>query len=499
MFPEYATAKEHFDEGRFSRAITDYQRIFEIIHGFNSAQCNQMLLEVSIQLANSYLLNGNADKANKLLKSASEVTTITDHELLVLELFRSKAFQWKGKFSESLERAQVATNILEQLEDADLRHFTDAYGQLGLAHLLHNDVEEAEGFFQMSARWAQTPTQKLRSIANYGSVQWYRAAHAEKPFSIWAHQLQMIRITPQEFFQQFIQAADAAKLRDVPGQIVKTEIAKAAHVVAKKPWIQDEQTLKMVQFALEVWQDGVNEFTSSHLSSAGGSPSAAATAAAMCGPIGKTDDRTKMTMTGLIGDDVRTVPSSQKASVDSKPDTPVVPLETFLQQNADAALAYAHLLTNIAEAQEILSQSSEASHTLSSALKAVAHITHSPQSQPIIGRILKWIAYHHARASQNVSAEGLCRSALDKLSTSASSSPTNPPSHQAAFAQHDLRYQFEGAIARGLYAQVLGNWERREVQGLQLQKEVLQSQLPPLLHPTLPNMPLLPPQFVYLV
>lgn len=512
MFPEYAQAKKNFDEGQFQRAVPDYQRIFEVVQSLNTPQCNPMLLEVTNQLVHSYLYQGQAAKALGVLQTASQLASVTSKEHVVLHLLKSKTHMWSGNFAQSLQSAQKATNTLEALDqEGDIKLFADVYGQLGISHLLLGDIDDAEGYLQMAARWAQTPLQQLRSATNYGSAQLFRAA-SEASFSLWQRHLRMIEATPSAFFQEFISSStakvDAKKIAELNTNISSTvTVVQQQQASATSPasTVQDlaPEAKKLIQFALDIWQESVQELVHAHSGAANANAStAAAAAAAMCGPMSTSSaSSTTIGMTGLVGDDVRTVPSSSSTSstgeATTTPPTAQVTLDEALRQDVELALAYGHLLTNIAEAQDALNpQSSDASHTLSTALTVLTPLSHLPVTQPVLARALKWVAFHHSRASQNVSAEGLYRSALDKLTATTGATTTTGHNSMIAFAQYDARCQYETVAARGLYAQVLQHWERREAQGASLQQEVLTQQLPRVVV-TDTRRPLIPSQLVY--
>lgn len=68
-----------------------------------------------------------------------------------------------------------------------------------------------------------------------------------------------------------------------------------------------------------------------------------------------------------------------------------------------------------------------------------------------LGRALSLHALLHHRTGRAVMAEGLYRSAIDKLS------------HRSV--AHDQRFQYELAVAEGLYGLLLHKWDRREKEG----------------------------------
>lgn len=128
-------------------------------------------------------------------------------------------------------------------------------------------------------------------------------------------------------------------------------------------------------------------------------------------------------------------------------------------------MAYAHLLTNIAEGLEFINGSSaESANYLSSALKAVSGHESDIRTCAVTGRILRLIASENAKMGQAVTAEGLYRSAIDKYSS--------------PYALFDPRSQYELALTKGLYSQILCTWDRREQQGQVLKESSLQELKP---------------------
>lgn len=80
------------------------------------------------------------------------------------------------------------------------------------------------------------------------------------------------------------------------------------------------------------------------------------------------------------------------------------------------ASAYAHVLIQTAELYEISGKINESSEYLNSAMKALGK--HNPLlTAPLLGKILRQIGYFHMLNTQAVTAEGLYRSALEKLSS----------------------------------------------------------------------------------
>ena len=79
------------------------------------------------------------------------------------------------------------------------------------------------------------------------------------------------------------------------------------------------------------------------------------------------------------------------------------------------AVAYATLLCNLAEASDAMGDNNRRDEYIASALKSLeAHADHA-HSYPTLGRVLSNAALAHFNATQVVTAEGLFRSAKEKL------------------------------------------------------------------------------------
>ena len=77
---------------------------------------------------------------------------------------------------------------------------------------------------------------------------------------------------------------------------------------------------------------------------------------------------------------------------------------------------------------------------------------HSSQMDATLGRVLSLHALLHHRTGRAVMAEGLYRSAIDKLS------------HRSV--AKDPRFKYELCVAEGLYGLLLHKWDRREKEGV---------------------------------
>lgn len=197
------------------------------------------------------------------------------------------------------------------------------------------------------------------------------------------------------------------------------------------------------------------------------------------------------------GVNVRTVqdqlPRSETSSHLATSGNPPESLLDKRLKNPEFTAAYATILANMAEALQSLGRTQEASEKLSSALKAIEvtekHVHHTDvhsvqgnkESQciaynhkivyqqlcvPIVGRLLGLIAQNHLEAGQAVTAEGLFRSALDKL--------------QTPFVIKDIIHCFQRALLLHQYGILQTKWDKREEAGTKMlnQASVLLKTLP---------------------
>lgn len=118
---------------------------------------------------------------------------------------------------------------------------------------------------------------------------------------------------------------------------------------------------------------------------------------------------------------------------------------------AEFASAYAHLLCNIAEGYEILGEAPKSAEKLSLALKALNGHENDMRTALTTARILRLIACVNMQGAQAVTAEGLFRSAEEKL--------------VSPFAKNDPRQLFESSLVTGYYGQLLCKWDKREAKG----------------------------------
>jgi tetratricopeptide (TPR) repeat protein len=75
FLPEYQTASELKKQGNFAKAIPQYQRAYEILSN-SIGQDSPLSIHVAFQLAKSYILSGQHDKAENILTGTGKNYTL---------------------------------------------------------------------------------------------------------------------------------------------------------------------------------------------------------------------------------------------------------------------------------------------------------------------------------------------------------------------------------------------------------------------------------------
>ena len=219
MFPEYTTAIEHESTGDYAKAIPLYQRFYEVISSAMGSS-SSLAIELTYNAALLQKQSGNYDRAiqtiNTSIKNATtKVDKVRLHELLAV------CHLLKGDFEEAVEIATRTVDICEaheehnggnDVDDADeLALFSPSYSILGklsfrnmfrmllslfcalnvtgtvsfrccwlttlssfftgVSSLYHGDLDSAETYLQLAARWAQpNETQhQVTALSNLGT------------------------------------------------------------------------------------------------------------------------------------------------------------------------------------------------------------------------------------------------------------------------------------------------------------------------------------------
>ncbi len=146
-----------------------------------------------------------------------------------------------------------------------------------------------------------------------------------------------------------------------------------------------------------------------------------------------------------------------------------------LLQSLDLSSSYCNMLCNVYEVQMALKTSGQSSSPtadiseyLSSALKSLDAHKAKPLVHPPLARVLFLSGDAHAHARDAVTAEGLRRSALDKLDTLgpvSASGGMGVASSGGPSGLSDVRIEYERARVLHVYGNLLLKWDKREKMG----------------------------------
>jgi tetratricopeptide (TPR) repeat protein len=293
----------------------------------------------------------------------------------------------EGRIEAALTAAEEATEMCEAQGQAnmDLSAFPACYGTLGVCRALVGDADGSEEVLQMAARWSSDATSVLVAMGNLGSLHWSLAAGAEH----------------------------------------------ANHAGKRQERLQE---------ALAYWGDGVDHAVEAARDGTLGGDGGAA--AAMCGVTGGGGDDGGMLGPGVKSRVIKNNNMSATADTEDGEEKGMF-LEDRLKVDATLAEAYASVLCNMAVAHKALGAAEAASDELSAALMAL-----EGHDGPVLGRVLAEMARSYTSNLQAVQAEGLFRTALDKLA--------------CPQADRDPRYMQEQVRARRDYGKLLSQWDKRE-------------------------------------
>lgn len=276
MFPEFGSASKFVSEGSLQKAIPHYERMLDILRimstSSSSAEALMFLLGNVIKL---HCYTNNAKKGLQLLNEALQLPLLNEHDAVGLHFLQAHCFLWLKEYQSAAQASKMATDIAEQASSqVELSLLSDAYHSRGVSNMLLMELEEAETYLQLATRWAQEPPQRLRTAANYGTLEWYRLASGGS-FNIWQHRLAAIEANPKD--------------------IIATK-----DTINKSILTNNQTAIKSVQHAVNIWQETISDIF------------AGSSSASMCGPS------SSMSMTGLgekenIHSFSSTTPSTQES------------------------------------------------------------------------------------------------------------------------------------------------------------------------------------------
>lgn len=171
LFPEYQLLKSYSEVGKFDLMIPLLYRIHDVISnsmGADSPIANEIIYNIAIV----HRYQGKYNKAIDLISSNSD-------NLKLSIIYKSKFLQLKSlccileaNYNEGSKYAEDAIAISEQQTnyDHDITMFSSSYESYGINHLLNNnnDLDLAETYLQLAARWAQTPFDQMIAFNNLG-------------------------------------------------------------------------------------------------------------------------------------------------------------------------------------------------------------------------------------------------------------------------------------------------------------------------------------------
>jgi hypothetical protein len=193
MFPEYNSSLEFIQTGEFSKALPLLNRVDEILTQISESSNgneNYSILKNFLAFKTAYIFRyqGEHKKAESLLQSHisscqslspshwRRQCLVSSHQILA----SCEILSINGNADKALSSAKAAVDLCESIPkeeeamceeegESDLAMMSDSYSLQGLAHLVEGDMDSAEVFLQLGARWARTPLQRMASLTNLGS------------------------------------------------------------------------------------------------------------------------------------------------------------------------------------------------------------------------------------------------------------------------------------------------------------------------------------------
>ena len=475
MFPEYQTAKTDVANGHFKRALPGLLRVQNVI---SSAMGSAAPTTVHVALRTAQVLQymGDFEGATRQLESLTSASSSSAsaaapaalrNEDLTQALHASALLHlFSGSASRALQQASQALALCEGDASVPTGLFSPSHSLLGLCHYHLGSFDDAETHLQLAARWAETPLARLAALNNLGGLVWMCGAalgeggqDAEGAGRTVRADPRLQRIKTKSLWQK--DEGDEGSAKPDSDVSAKAPTAAAAGgaagagAAAGSSSSVEGWSERSAKEALSYWQEALLEASRPD---GGGDGAATSASAAGCAPPSPSSSPLGPGMEPKI------VPSATSASASaSSPSSPASASSSTAGLSADEVLAarlaadsqlataYATVLCNCADAHAALGRPAEASAALSSALRALEPHKAALACHPVLGRVLCAVAYSNMAASMAVTAEGLFRSALDKL--------------QGPHALSDPRYQFERLAALGGYSILLSKWERRERDG----------------------------------
>eukprot|EP01038_Epipyxis_sp_PR26KG_P007077 gene7077-9661_t len=435
LFPEYTQAESYYMRGDFNKAIPYLIRVKDVLKSLSSLSYQNSLQHqnhISQTIATMYSLNGNNNASTSELNSIL-LGDIDNETKARITLQLSLNYLFSLSIKQALEYAQQAMKICEE-NDLEPDLFGNCYCLLGITSLLQNNIEEAETYLQLSARWSQNPLSQFIALSNLGCL------HLSKFFdSIYNNDMNSHENTKNI-------------TTDKNGNISYFErenkiFSKLTNNNSLNSTILNPSQKQLLKDAISHWEEAMLSFSNIEQSQSSSG----------CGPI----DNNPIGMTGLPNDQMLNLKINTNTTNDANNQNNEAIIDENITEYQRNGL-YATVQCNLSEAYSLLDEKKKSEECISNALKTIdnSNITSVNNNsdisilstKPILGRALNYAAYSHLLASQAVTSEGLFRSSFEKLKT--------------PFALHDPRFQYEHAISEGSYGLLLCKWDKRERQGL---------------------------------
>lgn len=485
-FPEYQESQTDFANGQFKRALPGMLRVQTVITNALGAT-SPMAIHIALRAGQALQYLGDFEKGAVLIEGAvmksdnpSDGATKSSHaapsigalmpsqhnEHAVRALQAASLLHlFNGSAHMALDRSTSALQICQDNSSVPTSLFSPTHGLIGLCHYHLGDFQQAEEHLQLAARWADSQSQQLIALNNLGQLFWMcgKDLTLQDDEMVMRVDPRLQRIREKTLWQQEGDSASGPRGGNDHGAVgIKT----SGNAPSSSPSAQKYQAFSQAaaREALLYWGDALEEATRDPATGKG--PGAASS---MCGPLSSADPLGP-------GMKAKTIPKSQLAAssagesedkgrestalTDGK-GSRVVPtgvassdaLSTNLQ-DLNFAITYSTLLCNAAAAHHELQEKDKADSMLASALRALDPHKANLASHPALGRVLCSIAYINMSAAMAVTAEGLFRSAIDKL--------------EGPYSCNDPRFRYERMIAMGGYSVLLSKWEKREKDGQRL-------------------------------
>jgi tetratricopeptide (TPR) repeat protein len=436
-FQEWVDAKTDLANGQFKRALPGLLRVHSVV-AKALGPCSPVTVQVAFRTAQLFQHMGDFGKATQQLNGVLEEGKAREEDLAVALQASSLMHLLSGSASEALSKANEALRLCESSSTTPTSLFSPSHGLIGLCQFHLGRFDEAEVHLQLAARWAETPLSQIEALNNLGYFFWVCGKDQDQD-----REKRVVRRDRR------LQSIRSKSLWHKEGEDKEGEDKEGEAYLA---WSK-----RGAEEALLYWDDA--------LAVAAATKSSSSSSGAGCAPSSPSSPLGPGMSASIVGGKAApapTAPAAAAATTSTSTGTGTGTEEAALHEclsDSRFAAAYATVLCNRAEAHfelglGLAGSTAKSSDDLSSALKALERHGGDLSCQPVLGRVLCAVAYANLAASMAVTAEGLFRSALDKL--------------EGPFGASDPRFRLERVLAMGGYSILLSKWERREADGAAL-------------------------------